>query len=103
MLEQPKSTVRIFADQEEKKNMKLCHSKAIKLQRRELLRLPGVHKDKALDVGCGNGRVTRYFLQKYFGRIDMFDPCQSAINKVRQYKLTCQKIGRVDLAKMQDY
>ncbi len=47
--------------------------KSIKFQKEQLLKLKSLGKGRVLDVSCGDGRVTRELLLKFFDKIDMFD------------------------------
>ena len=39
--------------------------------------------ERALDCGCGIGRVTKYFLQNHFAQVDLLDQCSNYINQAR--------------------
>lgn len=40
-------------------------------------------KQKALDCGCGIGRVTKYFLANEFQLVDLVDQCENYVNQAR--------------------
>ena len=61
-------------------------------------------KGRALDVSCGDGRVTRELLLRYFDKIDMFDQCKEGIEKCKALKRdNPEKIDRVDIYQMQTF
>ena len=56
--------------------------------------------DRALDVACGTGRVTKSFLLSRFKSVDMFDTCADAIDEAKKLKQDELGVDRVDDATM---
>ena len=54
--------MQIYADEEEKESMAICGPPSVTLQGNELLKLKNLGRGRALDVACGDGRVTRELL-----------------------------------------
>ena len=75
---------RIYANQLERENMASCHQAAVLAMEQFIDGLPMVRYERALEVGCGDGRVTRDQLLGRFKMVDLFDPCSEAIRKVRE-------------------
>ena len=50
-------------------------------------------RERALEVACGEGHVTREVLLGQFCEVDLFDPCPYAIAKVNKLKELQPKIG----------
>ena len=61
-------------------------------------------KERALEVGCGDGMLTRdYILPLKFKAIDMFDKCPIGIGKVNEFKPEFSTIDSVSIEKMEDF
>ena len=61
-------------------------------------------KERALEVGCGDGMLTRdYILPLKFKAIDMFDKCPKGIDKVNELKSEFSTIDSVSIEKMEDF
>lgn len=39
---------------------------------------------RAVDCGAGIGRITRYLLQKHFGKVDLVEQCQAFLDKAKE-------------------
>lgn len=65
--------VGIHLNAEQKKATVLTHKKTMELLKQALEDFQQ-EKGRALDAGCGDGRLTKYLLAKEFDEVDMFDP-----------------------------
>ena len=68
-----------------------------------LIKLSSMGRERALEVGCGEGHVTKEVLSKLFYEIDLFDPSPVAIELVKALKVDYPKINRVELSKMENF
>ncbi len=59
----------------------LCHTGELALLKNVLTENPSLRKNRMLDAGCGDGRFLEFWADRY-GRVDMFDQCDIARNKV---------------------
>jgi trans-aconitate methyltransferase len=84
--------------------MDVCHEAAIKKLEEmwDILNTDGDEcgTDRAVDVACGTGRVTKSFLLSRFKSVDMFDTCADAIDEAKKLKQVELGIDRVDDATM---
>ena len=48
--------------------------------------IPDLKKERALEVACGDGRLSKDLLSQMFTYVDMFDQCPLAIDKVLEWK-----------------
>ena len=63
----------VYMDQEELRLTELCHIPSIKLFDELLVRLPTMHFNRAIELGCGDGRFTADALVKKFVVVDLVD------------------------------
>ena len=59
--------------------------------------------DRAIEVGCGDGRFTRDHLIKNYTVVDMFDIDAPVIERVKLHKMKYDAIKDVERASMQEY
>ena len=57
----------------------------VKLLKEELEKTQ-TNKGRALDAGCGDGRLVKYLFALKFSRVDMFDPSEKAIAECQKLK-----------------
>lgn len=48
---------------------------------------------RAADCGAGIGRITKHFLQKHFGKVDLVEQCQSFLDQAKESLKNSKKIG----------
>lgn len=48
---------------------------------------------RAADCGAGIGRITKHFLQKHFGKVDLIEQCQSFLDRAKESLENSKKIG----------
>ncbi|XP_068211346.1 N-terminal Xaa-Pro-Lys N-methyltransferase 1-A-like [Palaemon carinicauda] len=48
---------------------------------------------RAVDCGAGIGRITKYLLQKHFGKVDLVEQCQNFIDRAKENFKGSKKIG----------
>ena len=61
-------------------------------------------KNRALEVGCGEGHVTRFLLENMFDQTDLLDQCPTSIAYARALKDEYpSKIGDITLTTMQEF
>ena len=73
-------------DNEEITLTNLCHLPSIELMEQLLKDLDVKLFDRAIEVGCGDGRYTVDHLIKKFSAVDMFDINDAVINKVKDLR-----------------
>ena len=88
--------VQIYADEEETKEMKLCHEKSIELLNLVFDGLADFDRTRVLEVAAGDGRATEDLLVDKFISIDCFDQCLTAVKKLESLKNTYSSIKNVD-------
>ena len=59
--------------------------------------------ERALDVACGDGRLSREVLVWFFNKVDLFDCQQKQLDKFQKWSRTDEQVGTVEIATMQDY
>ena len=66
--------------------MEVCHGPSVTIIEALLKKLPGLDLTRALEVACGDGRLSKDLLQKWFKKIDLFDQCSNAITEVKKLR-----------------
>ena len=79
------------------------HQPSIDLLEKVLEPFKNIKKDRALDLACGIGKLTKDFLSKRFNNVDLVDLDAEDIEKARQLKLIIPQIDRVEHEAMQDF
>ena len=64
--------VPVYMDTQQREDTKRCHNGEVKLLHQSLKKQTGLKMERALDVGCGDGRFFSQLLQ-YYQHIDAFD------------------------------
>ena len=67
--------MRIYADEEERKQMEVCHPYCIKYLKELLDSIEDHSKLRAIDVAGGDGRLSETLLTGIYDRVDLFDQC----------------------------
>mmetsp|Transcript_1053 Transcript_1053/g.1640 ORF Transcript_1053/g.1640 Transcript_1053/m.1640 type:complete len:224 (+) Transcript_1053:55-726(+) len=80
-----------FQKQDEKASLELL---------RELFPNRKNGEGRAIDVGCGIGRVTKEVLSKIFKTVDMLEPCERHMNKVKKWK---ERNGEIYQCSLQEF
>ena len=70
---------RTYADQQEQFDMAACSPSCIAILKQLLKKLNGHARARALDVGAGDGRLTRFLLTGEYTTVDMLEPCPKGI------------------------
>ena len=78
------NVVRIWADAEERREMKECHSRSIDILKRFLGPIQSRSLFRALDVAGGDGRLSVGFLLNSYARVDLFDQCPEAVKRAKR-------------------
>ena len=65
----------MYADPDEQKEMKICHSRCIELMKEFLQSIEDLSHLRALDVAGGDGRFSKSLLVKLYDIVDLFDQC----------------------------
>ena len=65
--------IRLYADEEEKKTMKLCDKRCIEVMSTFMASIRPHAQFRALDVACGDGRFSKGFLLDKYNMVDLFD------------------------------
>ena len=86
----------------EKKATELTHPKTISLLK-EVLNDIQQKRGRALDAGCGDGRLAKYLLALEFDKVDMFDPCPKGVAIAQELAEVNPVIDRVDQETFQSY
>ena len=92
--------VRIWADEDEKNEMQLCHSRSIEILKRFLGSISPRSLFRAIDVAGGDGRLAATFLMKSYGKVDLFDQCPEALQRAKKAMRNHQALGHVVKARM---
>ena len=83
--------------------MGICHPQSLNVLEGLIKNFPNLDRARALEAGCGDGRLSKDLLQKWFEKIDMFDQCPEAIRIVKAQKEEAKYIGDVEQASFQKY
>ena len=83
--------------------MKECHPKCIKIIKKFFSELKYLDRKRCLEVGAGDGKVTRDLLKDLFVAIDCFDTSFEAVKKLEKLQGLLRVIKKVDQATMQNY
>ena len=59
-----------------------CHPSSVKLIKGFLTKFPNRGKDRALEVACGDARLTKDYLAEEYAAIDLFDRDPEVIRTV---------------------
>ena len=94
---------RIYASWLERLNMELCHDAAVIAMSEFMDGLCSLKYDAALEVGCGDGRVTRDLLMGRFGQVELFDPCLVAFEQVMASMARNWQVMRIEQAAMESF
>ena len=97
------TSIQIYADEEEKKAMDLCHQRSIQVLADFLESLPNRAVLRALDCAGGDGRLSTSFLMKTYQCVDLFDQCPVAVKKAKEAMQGHKAFGYVDQATMQAF
>ena len=97
------SITQIYADEEEQKDMEICHPHCIKLLKKFLSGMKNLQTKRALDVAGGDGRLAKNLLVKQFNKVDLFDRCPTAIGIVRKELKKDIAFGYAEIANMEDF
>ena len=81
----------------------LCHKPSLELLYGLLAKLPSMQQERAIEIGCGDGRFTVDALLGRFSAVDLFDQCSKAISKVKVLKRKHKSICNIERATMQGY
>ena len=73
----------------------LTHKPTVSLLRETIDKLQK-QRGRALDAGCGDGRLVKYLFALKFSRVDMFDPSEKAIAECHKLKDVNPVIYRVE-------
>ena len=68
--------------------MDLYHEASLELIKELFDKLTDLKKWRVLDVACGVGNLTKYFLSDHFVNVDLFDNHKPDIEKAKLLKLT---------------
>ena len=83
--------------------MAQCHPGSVKVLEDCLESIPHLNKERALEVACGDARLTSDLLSRWFTKVDLFDQCPEAVDIARGLKETISNIDRVEQVKMQNF
>ena len=76
----------MYADEDEVREMELCHENSVRMLRGFLDRLDFLGSERAIEVAAGDGRVSRDLLKDYFEAIDCFDQCSLAVKTLEKLR-----------------
>ena len=77
--EKDDSTVRVWADEQEKLDMEKCHKQSVSIIKAFVASLSRHQTGRALEVACGDGRLTCDLLADVYEAVDLFDIDHRAI------------------------
>ena len=83
--------------------MDKVHKQNIKMMEACLDNCPDLYFKRALDVGAGDGRVTKDLLHRLFEAVDIFEPAADGFAKIMSVKALLPKLKHTHLASMLDY
>ncbi|MCL4129336.1 UNVERIFIED_CONTAM: hypothetical protein GTU68_064414 [Idotea baltica] len=58
---------------------------------------------RALDCGAGIGRITKFLLQKHFGKVDLVEQCSQFLDKAKETFKNSKKIGNYYCIGLQNF
>ena len=74
----------IYADEEEQKDMAICHPECIKILKNFIASVKNHSTHRALDAAGGDGRLSKDLLVGLYSRVDLFDKCPEAIKRAKK-------------------
>ena len=80
--------------------MDLNHQNCINMIKEFLKEITDIKLDRAIEVGCGEGLVTRDLLCHRYKLVDMFDQDLKAMRKVKTLKDEISNIDALELSTM---
>ena len=95
--------MRPYADEEEKAEMNDCHEANIRYMRAFLTKIMHKKCGTALDVGCGDGRVTIDLLAESYDIVDCFDLDYDAVEITKSKTFNIPNVRHVDCKSMEAY
>ena len=63
--------------------MAQVHKASVNILEAFLAKLATIKYSRALDVGAGDGRVTKDLLHRLFAAVDLLEPCKDDIDKIK--------------------
>ena len=90
----------MYADPDEQKEMKICHSRCIELMKEFLQSIEDMSHLRALDVAGGDARFSKFFLVDMYDKVDLFDQCPIGVKKAQTVLKGHKKFGYADIASM---
>ena len=100
---QSKSQVRVFADEEEKVEMKDCTEACIEHIKAFLAKINHSKRNSVLDAGCGDGRVIVNLLAERYSIVDGFDIDPGAVKIVKNNTTALLNVRNVECSSMENY
>ena len=94
---------RTYATRKQKYDMSLVNPRAIEQLGEVINSLPGMSKDRVLDVASGGGELTRDLLNYIFNKIDMIDYSESAGRIAKAMKKEIKNTINFERTSMQDF
>ena len=94
---------RTYATRKQKYDMSLVNPRAIEQLGEVINSLPGMSKDRVLDVASGGGELTRDLLNYIFNKIDMIDYSEAAGRMAKELKKDIKKTIGFERVSMQDF
>ena len=83
--------------------MEKCHYGRLQLMKGIMQQVADLKKDRALEVACGDGRLSKDLLSQMFTRVDLFDQDPTAIDIVKAWSRGVDAVKSVKLATMQTF
>ena len=97
------STVKPWADEEEKDEMKLCQPRCVEILSNLLALHTNLSKALALDVAGGDGRLAVGLLLGLYEKVDLFDRCDRAIQIAKDSMENHQHCGNILKCDLQSF
>ena len=95
--------MQIWANKEEREKMDVNHWPSLPYIQKGIKKVKTLKPFRAIDVGCGDGLLTRDLLLYKFTKVDMFDRCPKAIKIVKELKKDNKRIQDVEIAEFNDF
>ena len=83
--------------------MNQCHEQAVDWMKSFIESLPHHQYTRALEVACGDGRLTRDLLSKMYAEVDLFDQSEDAKKHAEENNIGNENVVLTDKYTMQAY
>ncbi len=96
-------SIRIYETQKDKEELSRVNPRILDQLKNFIDNCTSMKKEKALDVACGTGWVTKEVLLSRFSEVDLFDRCKQALDNAKEKIGKNPKLGEPIVHTMQNF